>query len=344
VPLRPAGIRRVLVRCPNWLGDTVLALPALRALRDGLPGAEVVPAGPWVDAVLAGEPGLRPWAWPRDGRRGGLARVRAGRALGADLLLLLTNSLGSALWGRATGARWRIGYAAEGRTRLLTHPVPVPPGPVHQADAYGALLAPLGLAAGGRPTLAVEAGRARAAGALLASVGAAEGRAVGLQLGAGLGPSKLWPAERLAELAGRLEARGIPVVLLGTAAASGMLERVAASLGRRPRNLVGQDEPGLLSGLLGALAVLVTPDSGPAHVAAAVGTPVVALFGPTDPRLTAPLGPGAVALARPPPCAPCFRPRCPIDHRCLTAISVEEVLEAVVARLPAPPRAPGPAG
>jgi heptosyltransferase-2 len=107
-------------------------------------------------------------------------------------------------------------------------------------------------------------------------------------------------------------------------------------------SLVARDEPALLPALLGELAVLVSPDSGPAHVAAAVGVPTVTLFGPTHPGLSAPLGLHAATMWHPPVCAPCFQPRCPIDHRCLRAIQVDEVVVAVRAALAA--GGVGPAG
>jgi heptosyltransferase II len=153
---------------------------------------------------------------------------------------------------------------------------------------------------------------------------------VGIQLGAAFGPAKLWPAERLAGLAGRIEATGVPAVFLGSADASPLLAAVGAHMTRAPRSLVSLDTPALLPALLGELTVLVTPDSGPAHLAAAVGVAVVTLFGPTDPRLTAPRGPRVTPIWRKPSCAPCFRPRCPIDHRCLTEVSEEEVARTVL--------------
>src|SRR5262249_46018521 len=162
-------------------------------------------------------------------------------------------------------------------------------------------------------------------------------RAVGIQLGAAFGPSKLWPPARLAALATALDGDGIPVVFLGGPGASALLAEVSAALPRPPRSLVGRDHPALLPALLGELSALVTPDSGPAHVAAAVGVPVVAIFGPTDPRLTAPLGQGHAALWSRPPCAPCFRARCPTAPRCLEPVAAEEVAAAARARRAGPP-------
>jgi heptosyltransferase-2 len=123
-------------------------------------------------------------------------------------------------------------------------------------------------------------------------------------------------------------------VLLGDPGARALAEAVQAAAAAPLASLVGRDHPALLPALIGTLDALVAADSGPAHVAAAVGVPAVTLFGPTDPRLTAPLGPGQQALWRPPACSPCFLRRCPIDHRCLASLGVAEVEAAVLAALP----------
>jgi heptosyltransferase-2 len=335
-PVAPSGggPGRVLVRLPNWLGDTVMALPMLEALGAAWPGTELWCLGPWADPVLEAVPGVaRRLHMPRDHRaRGALAADL--RGAGLDVVILTTNSLRTALDAWRTRAPRRVGFAGEGRGALLTDAVPLPAPSPHQVAVYLLLLAPLGLAPTmAAPALAVLPSRADAARALLAEVGVRPRAAVGLQLGAAFGPSKLWPAARLAGLSAELEARGVPAVFLGPASAAGLLGEVAAALPAPPRSLVGRDHPALLPALLRELAVLVAPDSGPAHVAAAVGTPVVTLFGPTDPRLTAPLEPGARVIWQPPPCAPCFQPRCPIDHRCLGDIRGETVLDAVLQRL-----------
>lgn len=327
------AVRRILVRFPNWLGDTVMALPALRGLREAAPHAEVWGVGPWVPDLLADEPGLhRRLGEPRPWRRAVLGPLREA---GFDLALVLPGSWEAAAFAWLAGARWRVGYAGNGRTPFLTHALPPPDRPLHQVEAYLALLAPLGLAARAEPPhLRVADARRAVARARLGEVGIPAGRrAVGIQLGAASGPAKLWPADRIGALIRQLGAHGAPVVMLGTQVATPLLRAVQACLGHTVPHLVGRDDPSLLPALLAELAVLVSPDSGPAHVAAAVGTPVVALFGPTDPRLTAPRGPGAVALRTPVPCAPCFLSRCPIDHRCLRALQVETVAAAVRAHL-----------
>jgi len=332
----PTGeLRRVLVRCPNWLGDTVMAIPTLRALRAALPAAELWCAGRWVEPVLEAEPGLaRRIAYPGPWRHR-LRLARQLRAASLDLAVLLPNSFEAALTAWLAGARRRVGYAADGRTPLLTDPVAPSAARLHQVEEYLALLRPLGIAMPAvPPTLAVTESRRAEARQLLAAVGVRPGeRAVAIQLGAALGPSKLWPTDRLAGLATRLGGESIPVVFLGDSRAAPLMMAIEAALPSPPRSLVGRDSPALLPALLAGFAVVVAPDSGPAHVAAAVGVPVVALFGPTDPRLTRPMGEGHAVLWQRPPCAPCFLPRCPIDHRCLEAITVEAVAVAVRERL-----------
>jgi heptosyltransferase-2 len=145
---------------------------------------------------------------------------------------------------------------------------------------------------------------------------------VGLHIGAAYGPSKLWPAERLVEFCRYLHDTGMVPVLLGT-----QTDRSRATAIRQAvpvASLVGRDSPALLPAVLAELAGVVCGDTGVAHLAAALGTPVVTLFGPTDPVLTAPRG-AAEVVHRPTPCAPCFHRVCPIDHPCLRAITAEEV-------------------
>jgi heptosyltransferase-2 len=322
------------VRLPNWLGDTVMTLPLLRALRRTLPGAELWCVGPWVATVLESEPGVARRLVPPRRTRSRLQQARRLRHVGFDLALIVPSSFETALAGWLSGARWRVGYAADWRTRLLTHPLRPEAGPTHEVATYLALLRPLGLdEPPSAPCLTVDPARRSEARRLLGELGPARGPRVGLQLGAAFGPSKLWPPERIAALATRLVARGVHPVLLGSEAAREIEGAVTAAAGTALPSLVGRDRPALLAGLLAELDAFVGADSGPAHVAAAVQVPTVTLFGPTDPRLTAPLGPAQRALWRQPSCSPCFLRECPIDHRCLRALEVEEVETAVMAAL-----------
>lgn len=308
-----------------------MALPTLRSLRGALPGAEIWCLGPWVGAILETEPGVARRLVTPGSVRARLGQARRLRRAGFDLALILPNSFESALAGWLSGARWRVGYG-EGRAALLTHALRADAEPVHQATGYLRLLRPLGVEGSPtQPTLVIDAARRVEARRLLEESGLPLGDArVGLQLGAALGPAKLWPSGRIAALAMRLAARGIHPVLLGSPQARGLADAVQTAATGPIRSLVGLDHPALLPALLSELDALVAADSGPAHVAAAVGTPAVTLFGPTDPRLTAPLGPRQRLLWRQPACGPCFLRECPIDHRCLQAIEVAEVEAAVL--------------
>lgn len=333
--LPAATFRRILVRCPNWIGDTVMAVPALRALRRGYPEAELVLLGPWPASLLEAEAVAdRAVPFPR-GWRERLRQLRALRRQGVDLALLLPNSFSSAVEAWLAGARVRVGYAADARSALLTHPLPRPRGAVHQVEAYLGLLAPLGIEIQERtPALAVRPERQAEADRLLAERGLVAGEPlVGIQLGSAFGPSKLWPTERLAELADRLLADGVPVLFLGSPRERSLYAAIRREMAKAPLSLVGEDHPALLPALCSRLTVLVAGDTGPTQVAAARGVPVVALFGPTDPGLTAPRGADHAVLWKAPPCAPCFARRCPIDHRCMRAITAEEVYRAVCERL-----------
>jgi len=150
-----------------------------------------------------------------------------------------------------------------------------------------------------------------------------------LHLGAAFGSSKQWPAAAFAEVASRLRERGLRPILLGSPADAEMAGTVSTCAGWAIPSLVGRDRLELLPRLLASLACLVSSDTGLAHLAAAVRTPTVTLFGPTDPRLTAPRSPAARRVEGRAPCAPCFLPRCPIDHVCMRDITVASVVEAV---------------
>lgn len=325
----------LIVRLPNWLGDTVMAVPALRALRARLAAARLALVGPWA-SLLAGQ-GLgdvlvsysRSWS-------GRLRAADAARVLSADIALLLPNSFEAALAAWYWGARRRIGFATSGRGWLLSDALPLPAPRLHQVDEYLCLLKPLGVPVAARePRLAPppqDADERRSVRALLAQagVGPGQGPIIGIHLGATFGPSKLWPSDRIAELCTRLAQDGDTPVLLGTADDVPLAEAV----GRRVTvaSLTGRDHPGLLPALLAELDALVCGDTGVGHLAAALGTPVVTLFGPTDPRLTAPRGPGEV-VRHPTPCAPCFYRVCPIEHPCMRGITAAVVRDRVSAWL-----------
>jgi len=325
---------KIAVRLPNWLGDTVMAVPAIRSLRETFPDATMLLAGPWA-ALLAGQglgdvlvPYPRSWT-------GRLRAADAVRSFAGDTVVLFPNSFEAAVAAAYWGGRRRIGFAGDGRRWLLTDAPPLPEPRLHQVDEYLRLVALLGAAPAARePKLTPpepHADTRQQARELLRRSGAPEGKPrVGVHLGAAYGPSKIWVGERVVEFCRLGQARGIVPVLLGAPsdapAAADVLERTPAV------SLVGRDGPDLLPAVLAEMAVLVCGDTGVAHLAAALGTPVVALFGPTDPALSAPLGRVAV-VRHAVPCAPCFYRTCPIDHPCMRGIAAAVVGERVAALL-----------
>lgn len=323
----------IAVRGPNWLGDTVMALPALQALRAARPDARISLIGRWAP-LLTGQ-GMADIALSYPGRFAD--RWALGRALAADppdVAVILPNSLESALAACRWRARRRIGFDADARRPLLTDPI-ARPALRHQVDEYGLLVEALGARVAGdavpswRPTSPPALGRE--VDALLDAQGVgAPARPVGLHLGAAFGPSKLWPPRSFGQLGARLAAAGLAPLLLGTGADTEQAREAAEGAGMGLPSLVGRDRPALLQALLGRLACLVSGDTGVAHLAAALGVPTVTLFGPTDPRLSAPRGPHARALSTSAPCSPCFLATCPIDHVCLRCIGVDRVLEEVL--------------
>jgi lipopolysaccharide heptosyltransferase II len=326
---------RILVRLPNWLGDIVMALPALAMVRAGFPGAHLTFALPAAFAPIFAE---RTDAAPDavlalkekdQGRRSEIAKLRS---VHADLAILLTNSFGSAWIVRRARIRERWGYRANLRRALLTRAVRRPGGRVHQAEYYRALMTGLDLPKAESIGRMVATAQTRARGrALLERAGMREGTPiVGFAPGAAYGQAKRWPPQRAGEVARQLSERGIAVVLVGAAAdrdAGRAIESVAPVV-----NLIGRTSLSELIGVIAACETFLSNDSGAMHLAAAIGRPVVAIFGPTNELATAPEGEHDVLTADV-FCRPCMLRDCPIDHRCMKRISAERVVETILHRL-----------
>jgi lipopolysaccharide heptosyltransferase II len=319
------------VRLPNWLGDTVMAVPALRALRAAHGGVPMVLAGPWATALAGQDLGDTLVTYPRAWSRR-LAAADAVRRCGPEIAVTLPNSLESALAAWYWGAGRRIGFAGGGRELLLTDVLPLPEPRRHQIDEYLMLAERCEAVTTSRePRLDPpdpDNAERREARALLAD--SAGRRCIAIHLGAAYGPSKTWPLERVADLCRLLDADGARAVLLGAPDDAAAAEQVAAIAPATV--LAGRDRPALLPALLSEVDALVCGDTGVGHLAAALGTPVVVLFGPTDPALSAPRGAVRV-LTHAVPCAPCFYRVCPIEHPCLrdlAAVRVREALETFV--------------
>lgn len=330
---------KILVRATNWVGDAVLSIPALAAIRARWPGAEIsILARPWVADIYRGQPYVdRLIPFENKGRHRGLAGIErlAGelRRERFDSAVLLQNAFEAAWIAWRSGIPERIGYARDARGWLLTRAVPVPgPGeaPAHEAYYYLELLRRAGwldkLPDAGNIRLRVEAAALERAEDALVAAGSRRGALrIAFATGAAYGTAKCWPAERYAQLAGRLIAEfGADVILFGAASEAAVAARVA-SAERRAIDLAGKSAIGDLPALLARCNIFIGNDSGAMHVAAAVGLPVIVVFGPTDPGGTAPLTPQLAIVQQRVACSPCFLRRCPIDHRCMTGVSVDAV-------------------
>ena len=338
-------VQRILIRAPNWLGDAVMALPALAAVRRAFEGRTVIVAAiPSVAPIF--EEGTA--AAPDDVIVIERAREQDQlRAAKPDAILLLTNSFGSAWRASRSGAAERWGYKAGGRGWMLTRGVRRPRGRVHQVEYYLQLVRGLGLPASGEP--ASDAARPRIdarpatlvkADALLASAGIAAGQpVVGFAPGAAYGHAKRWPPDRVAQVIAGLSRRGVACVIVGAGADRDTGRAIESSLPPDARvvNLIGRTSLRQLVGVVARCAAFVSNDSGAMHIAAALRVPLTAVFGPTDERVTAPAG-GADVLVRDVFCRPCMLRECPIDHRCMKRIDADTVLRSVTAHLESPRR------
>jgi len=344
--IAPSEVRRILIRANNWIGDVVMISPAVRAIREHFHGARVaILAKSWVLETLRGSPDYDDLIeYDRRGAHRGIvgrrrlvAALRRGRF---DLAILFQKAFEAAAFAYLAGARVRVGYATDWRTPLLTHPLRLPPPGTHHVDLFLGIARALGCPVRDPfPSFHLDARAREGAAALLKAAGRIDDRPlVAIHPGASKEP-RAWHPERFAELARRLaEGTGAQLVLLGGAEDRGLLERIAVQIpaGRAllPRSEASIKEVG---GILERCRLFVGNDSGPMHIAAALGVPTVGLFGPGSPALTAPVirsGRRAILSLRY-PCSPCrqdfFRECSPAPSGkpfCLEEITVEEVERA----------------
>lgn len=338
----PAGIRRILIRGVNWVGDAVMTTPAIAGIRKTFPRAQIsLLVKPWVAGVFAGNPHIDEiLIYDGEGRHRGvtglLQLARELRESRFELAILLQNAFEAALLAFLARIPHRIGYNTQGRGLLLTTAVAQDRSTrkLHYGDYYLALLGALGWAEEKRePSLFLSSQTEERAEALLAEEGVRpQDTLVAFNPGSIYGSARRWPEERFAALADRLvEDLGVKVLLTG-AKVDGAVARAVRSYARYPQHvidLIGRTDIQLLAAVLRRCAVFVTIDTGSMHIGAAVGVPLVAIFGPTNEKTAFPLG-RHVLLRHPVPCSPCLLRECPIDHRCMTGISVDRVLSSVI--------------
>jgi len=334
---------KILIRATNWVGDAIMALPALRAVRKRFPEAEIAIVGrPYVADIYRDQEicnQLIPYD-PKGLHAGFSGRERLAAELRAqkfDVALLLQNAFDAAWLAWRANIPERIGYARDVRSFLLTKAVPLPrhgETPVHEKFYYLELLRRAGWLDSVQDEtfigLSVPEEKRRSADELLCKFGVRQGALrIAIGAGASYGSAKCWPPPRFAEVANRLQSEAdADVILFGIAAEANVSTAISGELRRPPINLTGKTAIADLPALLSQCHLFIGNDSGAMHVAAAVGLPIVAVFGPTDPNGTAPVTTRCSIVQQKPYCSPCFLRCCPTDHRCMTAITAGMVAAA----------------
>jgi heptosyltransferase-2 len=318
---------RILIRSSNWLGDAVMSVPAVRAIKNARPDAEVTIAAPakispmWklvseVDAIIS---------LPKDSLFSAVSLLK--RRAPFDVAILFPNSLRVGLESWLSGIPRRIGYHGHWRRWLLNQTVPEPrkPGPPeHHSMRFLRIAHECGAETsnGQQPTFEIQIACAH------------QPTKLGLCAGAEYGPAKRWLAERFAEVAANVSARSSAQwILFGTKKDAAIGDQIAAAIGDHCVNRMGHTTLDQLIGELRGCRLVLTNDTGTMHLAALLGVPVVAIFGSTEPRLTGPLGNRHVILRHQVECSPCFLRECPIDFRCMKAVSTQEAADAVLSIL-----------
>lgn len=334
-------IKRVVVRGTNWVGDSVMTVPALRALRRVLPEAEItLVLRPSAKDIFADADFLdHLLIYDRRNAFSIIPQVSEWRKRQFDLAVLFQNAFEAALIPFLAGVPLRLGYATESRQALLTHPLPLPDwrSTRHEVFYYLYLVTALEQLLSGKseicesvPDASLQISDARKSEAenLLRAYGVRVGEpVVALCPGSINSRAKRWPAEDYAALADRLIDSQRQVLLIGSEAEADVTREVTSRMRQQPVVLTGKTSLSQITAVLSLVDLVVTNDTGPAHIAAALGRPTLVIFGPTNPLTTRPFAPEAEILRHPPDCAPCMLRDCPIDHRCMTAITVDEVFE-----------------
>lgn len=335
---------KILIRATNWVGDAIMAIPALRAVRAKFPDALIsILARPYV-ADIYGNQGIADVLIPYDPRgqhkgfRGREHLATQLRAQKFDVALLLQNAFDAAWLAWRAQIPERIGYARDARSFLLSKAIPVPKLgeiPTHEKFYYLELVRRAGwldsLPAIDHIALKVpDAQRHHASQTLLEAGSRPDAFRLAIGAGASYGSAKCWPPDRFADFANRFQSEyDADIILFGTPGELAVSNAITANMRRPPIDLTGKTTIADLPSLFSHCHLFLGNDSGAMHVASAVGLPVVAVFGPTDPDGTSPVTTRYTIVQQKPYCSPCFLKRCPTDHRCMKAVTPEMVQIAV---------------
>ena len=346
--LKNKSIQRIVVRGTNWVGDAVMTVPALRELRRLFPNAhltlvtrswaqELFADADFIDELLVND---------RRGLGAVRAQVHEWKERKFDLAVLFQNAFEAALIPALARIPFRIGYATERRGFLLTHSLDFPEwrSSKHEVFYYLNIVAALERLIkdnNRKPDdyepesqLKVSEGRRANAVNFLVRHGVdGEHKLIALCPGSINSRAKRWPAESFAALADLLIDRHAQVLLIGSPEELDVSLEVARRMRHEPILLTGKTNLSQAIEILDTVDLLITNDTGPAHIAAALGRPTLVIFGPTNPLTTRPFSSNSEIVRHPPECAPCMLRDCPIDHRCMTAISPGEVFARAQAML-----------
>lgn len=340
LPLADYQPEKIIVRMPNWIGDLVMATPVLTDLRRTFPKAHItamcrMPISDLlredqdIDELFCFSKANR--FGRRNNKRDIVEKLKRGKY---DLGILLTHSFSSAWWFWLGRVKRRLGYRGNGRGLLLTDKLPLPENvhEQHLVETYKMLLMPLGIPLSmTKPRLFLTEKELNEARTLLKQLGiSSEHALVGINPGAAYGSAKCWLPERFREVTKRLlKLDHVRMIYFGDQASMPLVKQICKDLPSPVINLAGLTSLRELASLIKLCRVLLTNDSGPMHIAAAVGTPLVALFGSTNEVVTGPYKQGTV-IHKHVSCSPCYERVCPIDFRCMKRIEADEVYNEIV--------------
>lgn len=325
---------KILIRGPNWVGDAVLAIPAMKVIRERFPNAEVtLLVRPWVAGLFTAAPFIdKLWREEKPSSLGDWKRMaRDIRTRQFDLALLLPNSFESALMTFLGRVPQRIGYATDGRRWMLTKSIEPAEDFRHQVEYYldlAKILCP-NTERASIEIQATEEERINARKLLSAAGIPRDSKFLVLNPGAAYGSAKRWHEDRFSSVAEILAGElGLDIALIGSQSERSIAEQIRDRMKRKAAVLTGKTSLETLIGVLAESSLMITNDSGPMHIAAALGVPTVAVFGSTDERVTGPCGPRTRIVKHAVECSPCLLRECPIDHRCMNGVMVEDVCKA----------------